>query len=111
MQGGGGGRGQHLGTGGVAGDDPQWRRGLAAEWLEMELTELLSGCTWVKGEGCGDGVVQGRGLGGAFIGRGGRARVGHGGGLRLPRAARVVGGRARSATGRAREARARRLGL
>ena len=50
MQGGGGGRGLHLGTGGVAGDEPQWRHGLAAEWLEMELIELLSGCTWVKGE-------------------------------------------------------------
>ena len=47
-KGGGGGRGQHLGTGGVAGDDPQWRRGLAAEWLEIELRRRSAapGASW-----------------------------------------------------------------
>ena len=36
---------------------------MAAEWLEMELIELLSGCTWVKGEWRGGGVMLGRGQG------------------------------------------------
>ena len=73
--------GLRLGTGGVAGGELQRRRG---------SVELLFGCTWVKGEWCGGGVVKGGGQGRAFfIGRSGRARGGHGGGLGLPRACLV----------------------
>ena len=96
--------GLQLGTGGVAGDDPQWRHGLAAELLEVELGGLRF--WWFRGEGerGSGGVVLRAGNAGPFIGGEWQGAVA---GMDKPRVARAACGRAWSATCRAREARAR----